>query len=346
MTARTLPIAIPFDGTRLNYCVKFRKQVIQVASIASSHLGQILFDILSDHDRLLRWPPAAGANANEPDFEPLEVPDPLDLAANLTPQVIAHHTMATQDFQRLQTERCNFYAWLIDALPQTVRDRIDNFTSLNTRQLLAALDAKYGRLHAKDLHQLRAALREPYDTATNIEDHVSSLNHIFNVLASQNMVMPDHAKFEVLFSSIYDCPLYHSFIGLYESLHSDIADQTYDSLCDALLAYRCRSSRTATIAAAQQDTLDRLTQQVAQLQQQLAAALKPTAHPVAPSARSNPPTKYCFTHGLGYHTGHTCKNRAPNHIPHATMDNKMGGSERVATTSAPTPRSGANKSSH
>lgn len=345
MSARNLPNVIPFEGTRLNYVDKFRPQVIQVASVASSHTGQILYDILSDEDRLLRWPPAAGAAPNVPDFEPLEEPDPLNAAANISPQAIAQHTENVKDYKLLQQERGNFFTWLVNGLPSAVRDRIANYHSLTTRQLLAALDAKYRRIDAKDLRQLRAQLDAPYTTDIQMEDHIAGLTHIFSVLASQNMHLPDHAKFHILFSSVEHCSTYHSFVELYEALNPDVADQTFDSLCEALLAYQVRTTRAATIAAAQQHTIDALSRQVAQLQAQLAASPRPSP-PAAPTAttRAEPPTKYCFTHGLGYHTGHACTNRAPGHIPHATANNKMGGSERIATT--PAPRRGARPTSN
>lgn len=346
MSARNLPKAIPFEGTRLNYVNKFRPQVIQVASVASSYTGQILFDILSDQDRLLRWPPVAGAAPNEPDFEPLEEPDALDAAANISPQAIAQHTANVKDYKVLQQERGNFFTWLVDSLPPVVRDHIVNFHSLNTRQLLAALDAKYRRIDAKDLRQLRARLDVPYTTEIRMEDHIAGLTHIFAVLAAQNLALPDHAKFHALLSSVQHCSAYDPCIELYEALHPDVATHTFDSLCEALLAYQVRTTRTTMIAAAQHHTLDALTRQVAQLQAQLSARPGPPHLPTAPIAttRTEPPTKYCFTHGLGYHTGHACKNRASGHIPHATADNKMGGSERIAT--APAPRRGARPTSN
>ena len=38
---------------------------------------------------------------------------------------------------------------------------------------------------------------------------------------------------------------------------------------------------------------------------------------------------YCWTHGLGNHCGFQCNNPAPGHMPQATLENKMGGSNNT-----------------
>lgn len=336
MSVRTLPIALPFQGNSLHYGTKFRRQVIQVASVASSHLGQILFDILSDADRLARWPPAAGAPADVPNFEALDLPDPLDPAnAALTAQAIAHHTAQVKAFHCLTVERGNFFSWLVNAIPEHVRDRIPDFDRMTTRAILAALDAKYGSIDAQDLRSIRAQLATPFTMDTAMDDHIAQLNRNFAILAGQNMAMPAHVKYTTLLTSVQDCEPYHQCLDLFETRHPRVVDQTYDALCDALTQFRIRPARASTLAAAQQDhsLLQQLLSKVAELQAQVNSA-KPAGAAAAKRPAPSHPTKYCFTHGLGFHTGINCKNPAHNHIPTATADNKMGGSDHIAAAPA------------
>lgn len=82
-----------------------------------------------------------------------------------------------------------------------------------------------------------------------------------------------------------------------------------------------------------QPTINTLMTELALLRTAVAnAAMAQQPAPIARAAL--PPTHYCWTHGASRnaaHTSNTCRNKQPGHNDAATLDNQMGGSDRVWT---------------
>lgn len=328
-TPRPLPAISPFDGTATDYIHRFRPAVLTTAFTSSFHSGVLLFDMLSDAERLQRWPPTPD-HPHTPSFAELPVPPPLTQLPDATPtNVFTLCTRLTDEYNLFLSERANLFIWLLDATPQSVRNRIANFHTITTsRQLLAALDAKFRTLPAAELHALQAKLDLPYSDGTAIDAYLTEKERIFAIREEQGIPLSNFDQFTSLHRGVAHSTSFQQCLIIYFQTHPLMQQQSYDTLAQALRTHNIQTTTAASFLTA-----------AAAVSTQHPTAAKPKKHtgtyhsPRAPTNRpsTDTPSQYCHTHGITYHTSAQCKHPGPAHKVEATIDNKMGGSEAIAT---------------
>jgi hypothetical protein len=321
-----LPDALPFAASRLDFVLRFRPHVLHIASIASTSTGQILFDILSNTERLARWPPQPDEPQNEPNFAVLE--EPANPPGNANAVALELFRRASDAFQLLSIERGNFFTWLLNAIPIDVSDSLPNFHSLPTRELFTALHDKFGILFPADLDELRTRLEIPFSFQTTVQSHISSFDRVFCAFHSQGINFQDHQKFAALMKSFSSCSSFHRCIDIYEASHPFVTDQTYESLCKTFSNFnlaRIMPLSSSSAAAISSHVTDTATAETVRVLAGQVAELKDLLAKKSSTTKKNK-KKYCHTHGLGFHDGAHCNNPGPAHVSHATLSNQLGGS--------------------
>lgn len=288
-----------FDGDEADFTT-FINAVDNTTRGFINHM-QLKYELGSDEER-------AEMEENG-DFDPDNSITAPDDPANATQQ---------QDWRIYQTEQRIFKSWFFSTVSDEVATHISNvrnvdFASLTPRDMRAHLLAVYGNpSHTTNREQLNK-LFKPFTMGEDLQVHLRTFDKVLEFFTRTNFPLDDLFKYEFLVRSMATHDEYSKYITQYEITGT----KTYGSLTRALLAHR---SGLATANA------------VRQMHQA-------TVHPLSAAATTGPttttldgykvvkPSKYCWSHGISFHTSADCKKRKEGHKEKATITNRMGGSK-------------------
>lgn len=234
---------------------------------------------------------------------------------------------------------------LIAATPDehifALHDEHAGYGNITTLQMLTHLWTTYGLITREELKANLARLNEPWHPTTSIVVFFKQVQKAATFAINGNAPIGDANIVMHAYNNIEATGVFTVACRDWEL--KPIAEQTFANFrthfqqAYKLLPATAKSAGYHTANAVQSLTAADVEQIV---RKSLASHNKKSSAPPAPTSTPGELT-YCWTHGLSKnksHDGKTCKNKAHGHQDAATVDNKMGGSERVYTVADKRPR--------
>jgi hypothetical protein len=232
---------------------------------------------------------------------------------------------------------------------------------MDPRAAFQLLDTNYGRLNTEDYKTLKQQLREKFrpsqdDALETLGTHI----RIHQRLERGGATMPECDKIEHVKAAFDPCGLFPRVFEKFLEDYPELEDQKFDQLLTIFKSHLkthpvSETTGTAGYAGLTQShtqqpaplTMEDVLTNVAMLMEQHQYALMTTMQGHAPPPNgANPrklmttsggartgtsplPRQYCWTHGLCAHNSGGCNERdKPGHQKTATLDNRMGGSNK------------------
>lgn len=235
------------------------------------------------------------------DFVHIQHPgDPPDDAANYP-----RWQYADMKYHKNEQELNLFSSKITTSLSPAVKSRVqgaDPFHTLTLSEIFQRLRLHYQTVQGSDISKAWTTLKQKFvpgaPLRTFLDVHRRSHTHFDEQLQS----IPECLKVEFLRDAIASEPAFTLTLRVFDETHQELATRTFNALELALLRHEADPIVVHSFAS-----------------QATASAL--------------PPTKYCWSHGIGYHTGQECKTPKEGHLSHATAGNKLNGSTALAQTS-------------
>jgi hypothetical protein len=225
---------------------------------------------------------------------------------------------------------------------QDLEDDDFGYADVTVPTILTHLTTTYGQLTAADLENNRSKLTEQWNPDEPIEDLWKRIRVIRSVATAGGTAITDGATIELTLDALQKAGVYdHAITTWYDK---DTDDHTWPNFILHFNKHEKERHRKMTARAAgfhgannaqAPVTDDEADQQVNN------ATTQPT------SFQSNNITLYyCWTHGLSRnadHTSSTCANKADHHHDNATVDNRMGGVNKISFGRSGKPRDNKKK---
>ena len=273
---------------------------------------------------------------DDADFIPCPAPvqPPPVLGFNPAPYQQWRHQsdQYTLERTRLAALKGSFLAALDESSRALVQDANGSTRNGTVQYFLTTLQEAYGTLTPIELQTNLASLAAPYVPPTAIREHIRLHTNVHQLAHRAGQPLNDFSKMQLLKDSVTPCGQFRDILTYYAFSHASIMEQTFLSLCTALIAGADNAAPTASSAgyahaassvaaapdpaALQQATLDRLVDLMSQLVTERKSSDK----------RSGvKKQEYCWTHGPCGHRGADCQHPARGHQAAATASNRLSG---------------------
>jgi hypothetical protein len=300
----------PFDGTDIDFISRIWPLLDNHAAQCCSTGLHLWHHILTQAER-----------DEEEDLEDeitTERPDPLD--GNATAAEIATYNQQCSEYRTFKAELLQCKKWFLSLIPMEVRTRINttrnvNFATLSLGQVREHMIAMYGEgINSTSSRQLFNELHKPFTHGMDIAQHLKKLDRIFDYFDRIVEPMSQFIRYETLVRSMTTHPDYALFISQYEMSKP----KTYSDLSTALMNHRTHLISVANAA--------RHAPQVVAPH----SAAEATMTSLPQGCQLLKPSKYCWTHGVGFHDSSESKKKGHGHKDKATAQQRMGGSNNTA----------------
>jgi hypothetical protein len=267
-------------------------------------------------------------------------------------------TQQLRDFQSYRNTDHALKQVLIAAVPdifiRAKRNLTFGYANVTTLDLLTHLHATYGEIMPEDIMAKQNAINIPWwSPPTPVEDLFAKLEDASTYLASANAPVPEVVLVQAVYQNFLACGLFESYCHKWRDKSpaartwpqarlfftkasndrrlTTAAAAGYHAVHAVLqpLSANTANATASTELASYITRLDKLQKKFDKLSAKMSST---------PSSTLN----YCWTHGTTSnpnHTSMTCKNKRDGHQDHATLINKLGGSDRVYTEADRRPRS-------
>ena len=275
-----------FDGSNTGY-LPYRTSFLDAAAHASATQHGVLGFILLEADYLL----LPGVIAP---FVPAEHPGAQPAAGAQFP--LWHHNV--QAFHLQQQCLASFtvlFLQSLDASSLALLEDGERGTRFRTlAEMFAILEGRYGTITPAELLDVLASLSLPFSSGS-VRAHIEKHDRANRLCRTAGLVLADLHRMIYLQCSVRDTPSLRGTLDFYSMTYPTNADQTYARLVLAL--QRAEDARLGTAAS-------------------LGYAAAATTAPK--KVKTSNGTRFCWTHGTGYHDGLHCNNPAPGHVKEAT----------------------------
>lgn len=324
----------PITGKPTNATVKILKREVYANAKAipsrrgggaNGHLGMIL----PAPDYAVLSPNTAWVLPAHPGAAPTH-------AAGASGPTIAENTRVYNATLAELDKANNVHAELVNQILAAVPDKYlaalqhddYGYATVTIAQMLTHLTTTYGRLTRTDLEKNRASITSCWNCDEAIEDLWLRLSEIKRIATDGNEPLTDNAIMELTFLMFEQTGVFTTACDMWRTKAT--ADKTYGNF-------------QIHFAAENEERLRKLTLgQVGFHGANAATIINPAPAQTPPTiptparviANNDVHVYYCWTHGLGFNTGHTsatCQRKAPNHQDAATVDNTMGGNTTIMT---------------
>ena len=287
---------------------------------------------------------------------PIHHPPPIlpdALNARATPAAIRTHDTATYEHRLYHSTDKALKKILLAACPDiylsAVKHPRTGYSNVTTLQMLTHLWTTYGEIKPDDLDANLTTMNKPWHPTTPIESLFLQIDDGLAFAAAGDSPIDDNTAVRIIYKIVFDT-------GLFELPCRDWrarprADKTLTNYKTFFQeANNDRAATTGSVgyhtANAITTTDDKLTSLLASIEKMVKAQTTAQSNKKQKTATTGTTTQtrtptfpsYCHTHGctMSYkqdkpHNGHTCKNPGPKHKKDATIDNKMGGNEKIWT---------------
>lgn len=222
---------------------------------------------------------------------------------------------STQQY-RLMKVRTAMLASLDATALAVVQERDGTTRNLTLAVMMDRLRIAYGVARVQDMNAVRTTLQLPFQPPMALADHLLRQLQQHHFAHRAKMPISEADKVEYLRASLLPCGRYALALQMFVANHPSLLLQTFELLSTeitlaesnmpvetaASLGYAQATGRTsdsATIA-----DYDRHMKMMTDFQK--------------PAPKASPRSLYCWTHGMGHHSGVQCKNPKPGHKCDAT----------------------------
>lgn len=219
-----------------------------------------------------------------------------------------------------------------------LHDDFNGYSNVTTLQLLTHLWTNYGVISRKEIEKNLERMNEPWHPTTSIELFFKQYQ-VASTFADNGLApIGDSNLVMYAFRNLAKTGVFDSACREWEL--KPVADQTFTNFrthfkqAYKLLPATTKSAGYHTANAAVGGNKVFTMADAEQLFDKKLAQLNKTRDTAHGKPGETATLTYCWTHGLSknkMHDGHSCKNKADGHKEEATVNNKMGGSERVYT---------------
>jgi hypothetical protein len=313
----TLPTLLSFTGDRLDLNIRFLPAILQAARIASTTPRQILYEIMTPAQRIAEF----NAEAHVPLIQPPPAP-PADCNERA-------YDLWKEDkklYKEYRAEESNFHTWVVNGLNENVQLALSinrPYGSMSVGEILQALRGMYGEIQSSDLQIQLNKMKMPLEITQERQDFIAVHVRGHYVHTMAQAPMSEIAKVQIMQAAMAACPAYESCVTMYNHDFPLTTDQTFDRLTNALRNFSIPSQflTTRALNAAVSVPLGNKSNHSIKP----AHANRGTTKPTPANKPMEPPTSYCWTHGICFHHGKNCRTPEAGHQPDAKMDTKMGG---------------------
>jgi hypothetical protein len=293
---------------------------------------------------------------HDPPVHPGRVPVyPGNASAHQRHQIADEHKAALREFLVYKDTNNALRSQLIAACPDQYLRPLKHLTlgysQVTTLQLLTHLWATYGIITRDDLNRNKERMSKQWHPPSSIEDLFTQIDDAAEFAALGGMHFDDVYLLGEAYKNIEMTGVFTADCRTWTMKPQ--AEQTFANFRTFFSAADLR--RITTTAEAGFHTAnavvgnnknvpkkDYTAAEVDKMFKEFEKKLQAhTAHGGTSNAQGG--LTYCWTHGLSKnkkHDGFTCENKAIGHKESATVDNKMGGSEKVYTAADKRPRAG------
>jgi hypothetical protein len=339
-----IPASIPaFSGSKSTYGL-YRVELLNSAnSYTEAHPNGLSGFLLSlkEYNASISLPAetAFSAIADPGPRPPYPGNDATAAALRNSTELTTLWTYQSDRYGKQQKSIASFKALFFASLDPTskvlVGDGNGSTQNCTIQQMLASLDAVYGRVTAEDLTANILKLHVPYVASEPFLTYAFMHTQCHVFAARHSNPIPESEKIRLLKAGLSQCGLFDGPISLYRRDNPNVADQSFAKLLVELqdFAYTIPANSTPKGAGFVHAAIDQPPQPTdLELILKALAAIAPQIQPSTTRARRAPtdprPELYCWTHGLkATHSSHDCLYPAVGHKSTATADNKMKGKE-------------------
>jgi hypothetical protein len=276
-------------------------------------------------------------------FDPPIHPGPQEAhAANATQaQIIAGDRLydkAKTDFASYNKVRESIKQQILTAVNaiyyQDLEDDEFGYADVTIPNIITHLTATYGQLTAADLESNRAKLTEQWNPDDPIEDLWKRIRVIRSVATAGDNAINDGATIELTLEALQKAGVYdHAITTWYDK---DTADHTWAIFILHFNKHEKERHRKMTARMAGFHGANNANTPVTP-EKQTKADDEHQAHNAKETTSTYKSNSinlyYCWTHGLSRNAGHTsasCEGKGENHQDTATVDNRMGGVNKIS----------------
>jgi hypothetical protein len=225
---------------------------------------------------------------------------------------------------------------------QDLEDDEFGYADVTIPNIITHLTTTYGQLTAADLEKNRAKLTEQWNPGDPIEDLWKRIRVIRSVATAGGNDINDGATIELTLEALQKAGVYdHAITTWYDK---DTDDHTWANFILHFNKHEKEGHRKMTARMAGFHGANNAQNPVTPEKQRT-----PDDEHQANNANEGPSTYksniinhyYCWTHGLSRNAGHTssnCDHKAKNHQDTATVDNRMGGVNKISFGRSGKPR--------
>jgi hypothetical protein len=215
-----------------------------------------------------------------------------------------------------------------------LEDDTFGYANVSIPAIIAHLTTHYGQLNAANLKLNRARLTEQWSPDEPLEDLWKRIRVIRSVATAGGNPITDGSTIELTLKALQKAGVYdHAITTWYDK---DEIDHTWPNFMLHFTKHEKERHRKLTARSAGFHGANNAKTPVTP--EKAAAPSPPLVAYVAQEGpasfdSNNITLYYCWTHGLSRtagHTSHTCENKADNHQDSATLDNRMGGVNKIA----------------
>lgn len=236
-----------------------------------------------------------------------------------TVTLLADFNTRTERFLRRRAVVATSTATVLRSLPAEARlalaDDTGGMRHVTLRLISDAMRLRYSSPTVAAIFSTRQAMHTPIALASDFDRAVAVLRQLFGTMDAWNQPLSQYDRFNILLQAVTTGGLDIALTMIYyRSINPAITQQTFDSLASHLSAF-FRSQVAVTTSA--------LGYAAAVVPPPAAVSMAAVPRPAARSPRDA--TKYCWTHGMGMHTGAECNTKRSGHVDSATAADKRGG---------------------
>lgn len=278
----------------------------------------------------------AGVNFDEPVHPGVQAEHlPAATAAQIT-AANRLHDKRKDDYATYTTVHETIKQQIMTAVQPIYYQDLENddfgYADVQIPDLLAHISTTYGQLTAADLETNRSKLTEQWNPDDPIENLWKRIRVIRSVATAGGSAITDGSTIELTLESLQKAGVYdHAITTWYDK---DENDHTWDNFMLHFVKHEKERHRKMTARAAGFHGANRITPNPSPSTNTEGNAYRGSEGAAAPSFNSNSvELYYCWTHGLSrnaQHTSASCHGKADAHQDTATLDNRMGGVNKIA----------------
>ena len=258
-------------------------------------------------------------------FVPQQNPGPPIYLSTLSETDKPHYSLLVKDHDRRltaynaeKTSLARFLTELLKSLPPDLRlltEKHERSFTFTISACMVLLRKKFAVMTPTRVVANDALLAALYCPGTPLHTHFALHERCHAIAKTNHTDKASFTKYLILAHSMQSDPYYAECIGDYEKLNPRVDQQLFPALMEFLLSREgIRPLSLPATATSLGFT---------------AAASTPGAGSTGrPRTTDAPPTRYCWSHGLTYHSGTHCKHRKPGHLEQATLQDRMGGNDK------------------